>query len=127
VSEPSFQVLNTPLLTASTELDPGEHLLDLELQGCLVESAVGAHLLNTSAGTGIEVFYWREGDREVDFVLRKGRSVALIEVKSGRLRGGLPGMDAFEKVHGRARRRLLVGEGGIPLEEFLRLPAGEWV
>lgn len=34
---------------------------DGELWGRLVESAVGAHLLNT-APTGMEITYWRERD-----------------------------------------------------------------
>ena len=126
-SSPKLQVLNTALMTATSGLDPEETLRDPALRGRLVESAVGAHLLNAAAGTGIEVCYWRERDREVDFVLRRGRSLVLLEVKSGRPRGALPGMDAFEKIHGPVRRRLLVGAGGIPLEEFLGRPVAEWL
>lgn len=51
---------------------------DRNFRGRLVESAVGAHLFNGLAGTGIEVFYWREANNEVDFVLKgRGRVVAL--------------------------------------------------
>ena len=54
--------------------------------GRLVESAEGAHILNSTTGTNIEVFYWREGNQEVDFVLRSGRTITAIEVKSSRHR-----------------------------------------
>ena len=126
-SSPKLQVLNTALQTAVSGLGPEETLGDPARRGRLVESAVGAHLLNTAGGTGVEVAWWRERDREVDFVLRRGTAVTLLEVKSGRPRGGFPGMDAFERVFGRAGRKLLVGEGGIPVEEFLRRPVADWV
>ncbi len=58
---------------------------------------MGAHLLNSSAGTNVEVFYWRERGREVDFVVRVGARVAAIEVKSGTAKGTLPGMEAFTR------------------------------
>jgi predicted AAA+ superfamily ATPase len=81
----------------------------------VVESAVGAHLANAAAAGECELFYWRERNREVDFVVRAGRSLTAIEVKSGRARDGLPGLDAFAGAYRRARR-LLVGEGGVVIE-----------
>ena len=44
---------------------------------------VGAHLLNTSMGSSIEVTYWRERNHEVDFVLHRDKTTVAIEVKSG--------------------------------------------
>ncbi len=52
--------------------------------GHLVESAVGAHLLNSIRGTQIELYYWREKDEEIDFVLKSGDSIIGIEVKSNK-------------------------------------------
>ena len=40
-----------------------------EFWGRLVESAVGAHLVNASAGGACRVFYWRDRNHEVDFVV----------------------------------------------------------
>ncbi len=37
--------------------------------GRLVENAVGDHVLNGLQGPGWSVTCWREGDREVDFIL----------------------------------------------------------
>jgi predicted AAA+ superfamily ATPase len=46
-----------------------------------VASAVGAHLAKASAAGGPEVTYWRERNREADFVLRSGARAVGIEVK----------------------------------------------
>lgn len=50
--------------------------------GRLVETAVGAHLLAHAHQGGFEVYYWRERDQEVDFVLQKGKRLLALEVKS---------------------------------------------
>ena len=92
-----------------------EAFADREFWGRLTESAVGAHLINASAGGACEVFYWRERNREVDFVLRKGKKLVAIEVKSGRTTTSLPGMESFSKSF-KPDRRLIVGPGGISLE-----------
>jgi len=92
----------------------------------LVESAVGAHLVNNTRGKKIEVFYWLERNQEVDFVLRARNNLVAIEVKSGRRRERLLGLEAFSKAF-RAKRQLLVGEQGIPVEEFLLTPIERWL
>ena len=125
-SSPKLQVLNTALMTAGSRLTPEQARADGEFRGRLVESAVGAHLANAAAGGSCELFYWRDRNREVDFVVRAGRSLTAIEVKSGRARGSLPGMAAFAEAFG-PNRRLLVGGDGIPVEEFLSRPAEHWV
>jgi uncharacterized protein len=125
-SSPKFQVLNTALLTVQSGLAPAEARGDRELWGRLTESAVGAHLANASACGVCELFYWREGNREVDFVLRAGRSVVAIEVKSGRAPFALPGLSAFCEAF-KAKRTLLVGGDGIPVDEFLLRPVTDWL
>lgn len=125
-SSPKLQVLNTALLTAQSGLTPREARADPEFWGRVVESAVGAHLANAAATGLCELFYWREGDLEVDFVVRAGRRVTAIEVKSGRRRGRLPGVEAFDLAF-RPDRKLLVGGDGIPLESFLERPVEHWV
>ena len=82
-------------------------------------------LVNAAKGTQVSVHYWSAGDREVDFVLVKGAKAVAIEVKSGRRRGRLPGMEAFSgefKVH----RSLLVGADGIPIEDFITTDVVSW-
>ncbi len=125
-SSPKLQVLNTALLSTPSRLTFEEARKDREYWGRLTESAVGAHLINSAAGMGVELFYWRERGREVDFVLRSGKTVVAIEVKSGARKEGLPGMDAFDKAF-QPQRKLLAGGDGIPLEKFMLTPAVDWV
>jgi len=125
-SSPKLQVLNTALMTAQSERSLKAAGNDREYWGRLVESAVGAHLQNGTLGTTMELFYWRDRGREVDFVLRSGERLVAIEVKSGRARTEFPGMEAFGNAF-RPSRKLLVGGQGIPLEEFLSTPVSHWV
>lgn len=124
-SSPKLQVLNTALMTAQSQRTFKAAEKDRDYWGRLVESAVGAHLLNGAAGTTMEVYYWRDRGREVDFILRSGDRFVAIEVKSGRARSDFPGMDAFAKSF-RPQRTLLVGGQGISLEEFLSTPISHW-
>jgi hypothetical protein len=124
-SSPKLQVLNTALMSAQSGFSPDEGRANREWWGRLAESAVGAHVANAAAARECELFYWREGSHEVDFVVRAGRTVTGIEVKSGRGRDA-PGMGAFA-VAFKGARSLLVGGDGVPLEEFLREPATRWL
>ena len=125
-SSPKLQVLNTALMAAQSRLSFIETRSDTERWGRVVESAVGAHLANAAAAGVCELFYWRDRNREVDFVTRAGRAVTAIEVKSGRARDAFPGLAAFADAVPRART-LIVGPGGIAIEEFLRRPVEHWV
>lgn len=125
-SSPKLQVLNTALMTATAGLTLREARADHEFWGRLVESAIGAHLANAAAAGECELFYWRDRNREVDFVLRAGRRLTAIEVKSTRARTVQPGMTAFADAFA-PQRSLLVGGDGIPVEEFLSRPASRWV
>ncbi len=125
-SSPKLQVLNTALMTALAHTTFAGILADRDHWGRLVESAVGAHLLNGTTGTGIEVQYWLDRNREVDFLLVAGDDLTTIEVKSGTRKTSLPGLTAFAKDH-RPKRQLLVGAQGIALEEFLVKPVAHWV
>jgi hypothetical protein len=125
-SSPKLQVLNTGLLTAMSGLLPDDARADREFRGRLVESAVGAHLVNAAATGACEVFYWLERNREVDFVIRSGRTLVAVEVKSGRTPGTLPGLEKFNDSFS-PKRSLIVGDEGIPLEEFLSRPIADWL
>lgn len=124
-ASPKLQALNTALISALGAEDFAAARQDSERWGRLVESAVGAHLCNT-APPGMTVSYWRERGHEVDFILRQGDVVLGVEVKSGRHKGALPGLERFTRDF-KARPGLTVGTGGIPLEAFLSRPAAEWL
>ena len=125
IGEAKLQVLNTALMSAVVGLEPGEARGDSSYYGRLVESCVGAHVANAAASGECELFSWRDGNAEVDFVVRMGRTVTAIEVKSGERARSLGGMDAFVAAHA-PQRTLLVGAGDIALEEFLSRPVREW-
>jgi predicted AAA+ superfamily ATPase len=125
-SSPKLSVFNTALMSAQSGKDFREARKDRVFWGRLVESAVGAHLLNNVRGTQIEVFYWREGDKEVDFVLRRGDSLTAIEVKSGPDTMRRTGMDLFVSQF-KPSRVLLVGEQGIPLDQFFLTPLSHFI
>ena len=124
-SSPKLNVLNTALMTVPLKRSFEEVRADRTLWGRIVESAVGAHLRNT-AGLAVDLHHWREGPHEVDFVLSRGAHPMGIEVKSGSRRGNRRGQEAFQARFPGART-LLVGERGVPLEEFLSKPARYWV
>lgn len=125
-SSPKLQVFNTALMTAQAGITFEEARADHQFWGRLTESAVGAHLANAAAAGGCEVYYWRDRNREVDFVVRLGRTLTAIEVKSGRTRDTQPGLAAFCDAF-RSARMLLVGGDGLALGDFLSRPAEHWV
>ena len=125
-SSPKLQVFNTALITAPAGLTLKQARENRAFWGRLVESAVGAHLANAAATGDCEAYYWRERNREVDFVARAGTSLVAIEVKSGRAADALPGMAAFSEAFA-PTRKLLVGGDGIDVETFLSKPVADWL
>lgn len=122
-SSPKFQVYNNALMTAQDRTSFQETRIDPKRWGRLVESAIGAHLLNASVTEKLQLHYWRDGNNEVDFVLEKGNEIIGIEVKSG-MRADQLGMQVFNTTF-RPKKTLLVGTGGIPIELFLTINPGE--
>jgi len=125
-SSPKLQVLNTALMSALSGLTLVQARQDSDYWGRLVESSIGATLVNGLRGKQTELSYWASRNREVDFVLRRGRDVVAIEVKTGRRRASLPGIEAFSREFP-VKRKLLVGAQGIPLEDFLHTPPETWL
>ncbi|MDR0658283.1 MAG: AAA family ATPase [Mediterranea sp.] len=118
-SSPRFQVYNNALITSQGNDTYEKVIVHPKLWGRLVESSVGAHLINQSISERYNFYYWREGNYEVDFVLEKGDKVIGLEVKSG-IRAENAGMAVFaERFH--PEKVLLIGTGGIPYDEFLKI------
>jgi predicted AAA+ superfamily ATPase len=122
-SSPKLVPLANSLVTAMDGRSQGEARVDGAWWGRLVENAVGAHLVAGLAGPRWEVTYWRDGADEVDYVVKAGQKLWAIEVKSGRPRPS-SGLAAFLRLHPQARP-VLVGRGGLELEDFFRRPAAE--
>ena len=119
-SIPKFQVHNNALLTALSAGRFEQVRNDPVKWGHYVESAVGAYLISQAYRLQFEVFYWRDGNNEVDFVLRKDGKVVALEVKSNHERY-TKGLDVFCQKF-RPNVALIVGSGGLPLETFLETP-----
>jgi uncharacterized protein len=85
----------------------------------MVESAIGAHLINHSLSEKFNLHYWRERNDDVDFVIEKKGKVIGLEVKSG-ASGSTSGMTAFKKKFN-PDKVLLIGNAGLPRQDFLKL------
>ncbi len=118
-SSPKFQVYNNALLTALSDHRFSKILVDPKEWGHMVESSIGAHLLNYAVPERYNVYYWREGNLEVDFVLERNGKLIALDVKSGR-RAENAGMSEFAKKFN-PQKVLLVGTGGITCESFLKM------
>lgn len=116
-SSPRFMVYDTSLMTATYGRYRDFLLTDSERKGHLVESAVGAYLLARSKKEHFDVSWWREGDKEVDFVVSQGEDVIAIEVKSGRVKS-LKGLTAFINKFPKART-IVVGSADVSIDAFL--------
>lgn len=118
-SVPKFQVYNSALLSALNGKSYEQAFTDSKQWGRWVETAVGAYLINNADLVGYKLYYWREAANEVDYILeRQGETIA-IEVKSGH-RTTNKGLPLFRERFN-PRHAIIVGSGGIPVEEFLQL------
>ena len=61
-----------------------------------------------------------------DFILKKGKNLTAIEVKSSYKKEKLSGLDAFAKAYN-PKLLLVIGQQGISLEDFLKKPIENWV
>lgn len=118
-SSPKLQVYNNALITSQSNDTYEKAIINPELWGRLVESSVGAHLINYTISERFNLYYWRDGNYEVDFILEKGDEVIGLEVKSG-MRAENAGMRVFAERFN-PKKVLLVGAGGIPYDEFLKI------
>ena len=90
-----------------------------KIWGRLFESAIGAHLISESFTGNYEVFYWRDGNLEVDYVLKKGNKTVAIEVKSNSdtMNKGLAAFRERYKPH----VSIVTGKGGIEAAKLLEI------
>jgi predicted AAA+ superfamily ATPase len=118
-SSPKWQVKNSGLFSALSSLDFKTIREDPVKWGQIIESAIGAHLINKSEEGKYKVYYWRHRNDEVDFVLKKNDEIIGIEVKSGQTKP-TKGMEVFKKKYN-PKKILLVGTSGLLWQDFLEL------
>lgn len=118
-SIPKFQVYNNALKTVLNPFTFEQALLDRKMWGHIFESGVGAYIVSQSFAHRFEVYYWRERNDEVDFILKKKGSIVAIEVKSNAEKNTAWLSKFREMFH--PTETLVIGEGGFPVEEFLAM------
>jgi uncharacterized protein len=123
-SPPKLNVLNTALMTAMSGYTYEEARADRTFWGRLVESTVGSHLYNMGF-PDCRLYYWRDGNNEVDFVIERGNKRVAIEVKSSPSDGSRRGLELFSERF-ETHRSILVGGQGEPLEIFLSTGPDDW-
>ncbi len=102
-STPKLIILDNGLLFAMKGLKYKDAMKNKTLWGRCVENAVGARLYHAAQAIGADLFYWRDRNDEVDFVLRHANRIVAIEVKSGVLEKTPAAFDAFKKKYPNAR------------------------
>ena len=122
-SSPKLQVCNNALMSSRYSKTFSEAKGDATLWGRIVESALGAHLVNSIVGEDAKLGYWREGPDEIDYVLYTDTEIATFEVKSGSRTLGR-GVDKFRKRYPSSRVFTIsyqseTGSSIIGIEEFL--------
>jgi predicted AAA+ superfamily ATPase len=116
-SIPKLQVYNNALSRVFHPMTFEQSIQDRKVWGHIYESGIGAYLVSQAFVQRFEVFYWRERNDEVDFVLRKRGSVVAIEVKSNAEKN-TAGLEKFRQVFS-PKHAFVVGDAGIHPEEFL--------
>ncbi len=116
-SAPKFQVYNSALRNIYSNLTFKEAVLNPKEWGRIFESAIGAHIISNAFIGGYEVFYWRERDKEVDYILRKKSRIVAIEVKSNEERYNA-GLEEIRRMYN-PHVTMVVGNGGMKAEDFL--------
>jgi predicted AAA+ superfamily ATPase len=124
-ASPKFQVHNSAIISAQQNRNLSEVKNVPKDWGRWAESAVGAHLMNHSIKANYKLHYWRENNYEVDYVLANRESVVALEVKSG-VKQRISGLSEFKKRFPEAKI-YLIGDDGIPIENFLRTKPSEFL
>ncbi len=122
-SSPKFLAHNTALIAAQRSETFSEAVSRPDYWGRIAESTVGAHLLNHSLSGNFELHYWRDGNDEMDFVLKSGKKITALEVKSGGAKRA-SGATAFLKKFPSAKV-IMVEPGGITWQELLNISPAE--
>lgn len=118
-SIPKFQVYNNALKMVYSPHTFEQAIMDRKGWGRIFESGVGAWIVSQAFVHRFDVFYWRDRNDEVDFILRKKGTVIAVEVKSNAEKN-TDGLSSFRDKFS-PKTAFIVGDGGIPAEEFLSM------
>jgi predicted AAA+ superfamily ATPase len=118
-SSPKFQVHNNALLSALNIRTFQEIQTNPAEWGRIVESSIGAYLVNQSIRSNFRVYYWRESNEEVDFILENRGKIIALEIKSNYPKSRT-GMESFNRKF-KPYKTYCIDKNGIPWQEFLKI------
>ena len=124
---PKFQVHNTALISALKRTTFEKTLSNPVEWGKVYENSVGAHLIGqVNMYSNASLYYWRENNCLMDYVILFGENVIGIEAKSGD--AGIPERSAAKFIERFPNAKLvLVGKFGIPYETFVKTELSDLV
>lgn len=123
LSIPKWLVYNTSLVSVYLGLGFKQTKSSPDLWGRRIEQAVGAHLLNQSRTRDFGLYYWRNVNDEVDFIINKNKRTIPIEVKStrGKFHRGIEKFNNSYKTF----KNILISNDSLHLSDFLKLDLAE--
>lgn len=116
-SIPKLQVYNNALKLAYTPLTFKQAIIDRKAWGHIFESGIGAYIVSQAFVHRFDVYYWRERNDEVDFILHKKGHLVAIEVKSNAEKR-TEGLIKFKQMFN-PKSLFIIGDGGLSVEDFL--------
>ena len=122
-SIPKWNVYNTSFMSVKSDYSFENAVKSPDIWGRHVENAVGAYLLNEARIKNLNIFYWREGNYEVDFIIRKNKKIIALEVKSGNLKLH-KGLEEFNRKF-KPYKSLLISSDSLSWKKFLELDLEE--
>jgi len=122
-SSPKWQVRDNALLSVMSGKTFEQMQNDSAVFGRFVESAIGAHLNNSGKENKTNLYYWREGDKEVDFIVEYDNKILSIEVKSS-VNKSSKGLYEFKKRYS-PHKSIIIEKDGLCWNEFIKIDPRE--
>lgn len=129
-SIPKLIVLDNALISAMSDNNFKQSKANKATWGRIAENAVGATLHNLLQDKGVDLFYWRLRDEEVDYVFKLGNRLIAVEVKSTAKASSESNLLSFRKKYKSAELFLISsnkqvsinGINNISLKDFFNDP-----
>jgi predicted AAA+ superfamily ATPase len=96
-STPKILVHDNGIVNALKGISYAGFLADKDYYGRVFENSIGINLYNSAKIVSGEIFYWRERNYEVDYVVKAHGIISAIEVKSGNSDVDVKGLKAFKR------------------------------
>ncbi len=122
-SSPKWLLYNTSLSSVYDDSDFKSIKNNQVKWGRKVEQAIGAYLINSAKVENFQVYYWRDVNDEVDFIIKKNNALIPIEIKLGKVKSH-KGLINFSKQFN-VKKSILISDDAFSWQEFLKMDVGE--